>query len=454
MESCPRSFRSLGRLGWRGAALLLLAGLWPDGAVAQPPCPALPPPSGATIQVTSAQASTLRSIVAGAASGTTILLHDGLYALDGGDAASRLTFSTPGVTLRSFSGNRDAVVLDGNYLTDELISIQASNVTVADLTVREAYDHPVHVSGNGAPITGTLLHNLRVVDPGQQGIKINPIGTGYADSGTIECSAIELTDTGRPFVRDNCYTGGIDAHAAWGWTVRRNRISGFWCDAGLSEHAIHFWNASRDTVVEENVIVDCARGVGFGLLETSGDRTYVPDPYPGIGYIGHIDGIIRNNFVAAADPDLLDSQSGFDAGIALEQARGTRVVHNSVVSTAAPFSSIEWRFANTVVQLVNNLVSHNLRERDGSPQETLSGNLTGAPLAWFVAPAAGNLHLASATLPPGDAGAAVPPGWADGDIDLQPRGPGRDVGADEFVAPLFAGGFEVGGTGAWSLVVP
>lgn len=454
---CERLAR-LERLPFGACAVLLesalVAMLLPAVAVAQPACVALPPPAGPTIEVTAAQASSLRSIVAGAAAGTTILLHDGTYLLDGGDAASRLTFATPGVTLRSLSGHRDAVVLDGNYQTSELVSIQASNVTIADLTLREAYDHPVHVSGNAAPITGTLLHNLHVVDPGQQGIKINPIGTAYADFGTIECSAIELTDAGRPFVRDNCYTGGIDAHAAWGWTVRRNRISGFWCPAGLSEHAIHFWNASRDTVVEENVIVDCARGVGFGLLVSSGDRDYVPDPYPGVGYLGHIDGIIRNNFIAAADPDLFASQSGFDAGISLEQARDTRVVHNTVVSTEAPFSSIEWRFANTVARIANNLVSHNLRERDGNPQETLTGNLTAAPLAWFVAPAIGNLHLLSATVPPVDAGAALSPGWADSDIDAQAREALRDVGADEAVAPLFADGFEAGDAQAWSAVVP
>ncbi|MGE0641850.1 MAG: hypothetical protein AB7G12_04845 [Thermoanaerobaculia bacterium] len=435
-------------------ALLSAFALAPGRALAQPPCPSLAPPPGPTIEVTSAEASDLRSIVAGAAAGTTILLHDGIYAMDAGDAVSRLVFATPGVTLRSFSGNREAVVLEGNYLTNELISIYASNITIADLTLREAFDHPIHVSGNPDPITGTLLHNLRIVDPGQQAIKINPIGEAWADYGTIECSSIELTDTGRPFIRDNCYTGGIDAHAAWGWLVRRNRISGFWCPAGLSEHAIHFWKASRDTVVEENVIVDCARGVGFGLLAVSGDRDYPDDPYPGSGYLGHIDGTIRNNFVAAADPGLLASQAGFDSGISLEQARDTRVVHNTVVSTAAPFSSIEWRFANTLVEIVNNLVSHNLRERDGNPQANLAGNLTAAPLAWFASPTTGDLHLVSDGVPPVDAGVSVAPGWADHDIDLQPRGTARDVGADELLDAIFADGFEAGDTGSWSLTVP
>ena len=449
----PDAWRVLLAPHWASAAILLAA--LPLGtARAQLSCPSLPPPAGATIEVTPGEADNLRAIVAGAATGTTILLHDGVYSMDAGDGVSRLVFSTPGVSLRSLSGDRDAVVLDGNYQTNELIAIQASNVIVADLTLREAYDHPIHVSGTSAPITGTVLHNLRVVDPGQQGIKINPIGQGWADSGTIECSSIELTDAGRPFVRDNCYTGGIDAHAAWGWLVRRNRISGFWCPAGLSEHAIHFWNASRDTVVEENVIVDCARGVGFGLLEVSGDRAYPDDPYPGVGYLGHIDGVIRNNFIAAADPDLLQSDSGFDAGIALEQSRNTWVMHNSVASTAAPFSSIEWRYGNTLVQLVNNLVSHNLRERDGNPQAVLAGNLEGAELGWFQSVAQGDLHLVGEALPPVDAGAAVAAGLADHDIDLEARPVARDIGADEVVAALFADGFETGNPNAWSVVVP
>jgi len=438
---------------WASAAVLLA--VLPAGTIyAQPSCPSLPPPGGATIEVMPEEADALRAIVAAAASGTTILLHDGVYNMDAGDNVSRLAFSTPGVTLRSLSGDRDAVVLDGNYQTSELIAVNASNVVIADVTVREAYDHPIHVSGNPDPITGTVLHNVRVVDPGQQGIKINPVGEGWADYGTIECSSIELTDAGRPFIRDNCYTGGIDAHAAWGWLVRRNRISGFWCAAGLSEHAIHFWNASRDTVVEENVIVDCARGVGFGLLAVSGDRAYPDDPYPGVGYLGHIDGVIRNNFIAAADPDLLQSDSGFDAGIALEQSRNTWVMHNSVVSTAAPFSSIEWRFGNTLVQIVNNLVSHNLRERDGNPQEVLAGNLEGAQPGWFQSVPQGDLHLVGGALPPVDAGAAVAAGLADRDIDFEARPAARDIGADEVVPALFADGFESGNPNAWSAVLP
>ena len=314
----------------------------------------------------------------------------------------------------------------------EPIAIQASNVIVADLT--RARPTTIRSTSPAIPLRSparccTICASST---PGEQAIKINPVGQGWADHGTIECSAIELTDAGRPFVRDSCYTGGIDAHAAWGWVVRSNRIDGIWRARRPRRARDPLLGRLRDTLVENNVIVDCARGIGFGLLATSGDRAYPDDPYPGVGYLGHIDGIIRNNFIAAADPDLFESDAGFDAGIALEQSRDTWVVHNSVVSTAAPFSSIEWRFANTLVHLVNNLVSHNLRERDGNPQEVvLAGNLAGAELGWFASVPLGDLHLVAAGLPPVDAGTAIAAGLADRDIDLAVRPAARDIGADE-----------------------
>jgi hypothetical protein len=55
----------------------------------------------------------------------------------------------------------------------------------------------------------------------------------------------------------------------------------------------------------------------------------------------------------------------FDTGIELEQAHGTRVLHNTVIHPSSAFASISHRFANTDVVLANNLV-RNIRERDGS----------------------------------------------------------------------------------------
>ncbi|MCU0305165.1 MAG: hypothetical protein MUC56_14025 [Thermoanaerobaculales bacterium] len=417
------------------AALAAVAG----AAAAQAPCPPLPPPSGPVVERWPADAGNLRATIAGAAPGTTILLHDGFYDMSGGDATHRLVFSTPGLTLRSASGDREAVVLDGGYVTGELVSIQASDTTIADLTLARAYYHPIHASGPGVPIQGILIHNVHVVDPGEQAVKVNPVGAGTVDSSTLECSHLELTDVGRPFIRNSCYTGGLDAHQATGWLVRRNRVEGFWCDEGLSEHGIHMWRQCVDSVVEENLVLDCARGIGFGL---------------GPGADGHTGGVIRNNFVAAGDPGLFGSAAGFDSGIALWGAEGAAASHNTVASSQAPSaSSMEWRFISTSVSLANNLVTDRIWDRGGAA--TTATNSEYAPLALFADVAAGDLHLVDPGSAPVDAGTVLDPGDADLDFDAQPRSDGApDIGADEIGQPVFADGFESGTTSFWSTTVP
>jgi hypothetical protein len=129
-------------------------------------CPALPPPTGSVVTV-----SSLVAAVNGAAAGQIIQVAPGYYDLDG----AYLRITAPGVTLRGQGGDREAVVLDGNYLTTEIVQVVASSVTIADLTLREAYDHPIHVMpSESAATNGTLVYNVHVIDPGQQAIKVNP----------------------------------------------------------------------------------------------------------------------------------------------------------------------------------------------------------------------------------------------------------------------------------------
>jgi hypothetical protein len=417
------------------SASLVGDGIGKNSAVAGDLCPPLAGPTGRVVPVSSV--TELVNAVNNALVGDTISIADGVYNLNG----AYLWVDTPNVTLRSASGNREAVILDGNYVTTEIIHIVASNVTVADVTLREAYNHPIHVtSTSSADTVGTLIYNVHIVDPGEQAIKINPY-TGdnalyFPDEGEIACSHIELTDVGRSHIRNDCYTGGVDAHQARDWVIRDNVIKGFWCPEGLSEHGVHMWVSCRDTLVERNVLRDNARGIGFGMWESaSNKRVYSDNPCPGAGggYVDHYEGIIRNNFVFASDGGLFSSEYGFDCGICLWQACGARVVHNTVASTQAPFSSIEWRFDHTDVDLVNNLVSHNLRDRGGSA--TLAGNVTDAPLNLFVDGPGGDLHLASTATAAIDLVAAPPDAPDDIDGDLRPVGPASDVGADEYRPP-------------------
>lgn len=406
------------------------------GGGAFDPCPALPAPPGTAVIVSSV--ATLRTALQNASPGATILVDDGTYDFSGGNY---VYIDKPGITLRGRSGDATRVIFDGAYQQgngQSLVNIAANDVTFADITVQRAYDHPIHVIPaftNPSSVTGTRIYRVRVIDPGQQAIKINGDEPGFMytmNDGEVACSTIRLTATGRGQIRDNCYTGGIDAHAARNWKFRDNRIEGFWCPAGLSEHAIHCWKGCRDVTVERNVLVDNARGIGFGLGDAVQGRTYGDDPCPGVTNYGAVGGVIRNNFVVTNDAALQSSQSGFDTGISLEKACGNvQVVHNTVFSTQQPASSsIEWRFAGTTLTLTNNLSTHRQQQRDNA-MATSAGNVSNATAAMFVSPSTADLHLASGASSAIDQGVSVTAGVCDQDIDGAARSGSRDVGADE-----------------------
>jgi hypothetical protein len=390
-------------------------------------CAPLAPASGPVTTVNASQAAMLPAIVAGAAANSTIALEDGTYAV-----TASVWITKPGIVLRSASGRRDAVIIDGSYVVNEIVDVNASNVTIADLTIERAVQHPIHVvGGDAADTTDVVIHDVHIVDGGQQFVKVNANAGHFVDRGTLECSLLEMTDAGRPHIEANfggCYTGGIDVHEARGWTVRQNTIQGIYCTNGsLAEHAIHVWTGSRDTLVERNVIVNCARGIGFGLGQTAngGWRTYSDDPYPGMSDIGHYGGIIRNNFVFA-------SVAQFDTGIGLEQSRGTKVYHNTVVQPASAFSSIDLRFANTDADVRNNLV-RKITQRDGATGSP-SNNLQTTSTSLFVDASKPDLHLAPGATDAIDKGAALAEAGADIDGAPHDKGP-PDLGADEFGAP-------------------
>jgi hypothetical protein len=413
------------------------AGAGGDDGSTDPRCEPLPPPTGRIVEVTVDRADELPGIVRSAEAGTTILLGDGTYRFSQQDESERrLRITNQRVSLRSASGNRDRVVIDGEYATEEILTISASNVTVAELTITRAVHHPIHVTGGATgDITGTHLYKLRLVDGGEQFVKINTSGqtpNTYADDGLIECSSFEMTPEGREHVvpePGGCYTGGIDGHQARGWEIRNNVFRGIHCENGsLAEHAIHFWTSSRDTLVEQNRIIDCARGIGFGLGDGGGkvpDRAYEDDPDPGVGYIGHYGGVIRNNMIV--------NTSGFeyfDTGIELEQARGTRVLHNTVMHSANAFASISYRFDNTEVTLANNLV-RSLRERDGAVATTQT-NLETTDLNLFEDVELDDYHLKQSGIGAIDQGTELDDAGDDIDGEAHDQGP-PDIGADEFM---------------------
>jgi hypothetical protein len=325
------------------------------------------------------------------------------------------------------------VILDGEYLTEEMIRIAASEVVIAGITLERALHHAIHIapspSGN---VENVRLQGLRVVDAGDRLIKVDSTPGSpdtYADGGSLACSALELTAAGRQQIQPSsteCDMGGLTVSQARDWTVEGNIFRGLYCESGgVAQHAIHFWGGSRDTLVERNLVQDCARGVGFGLESAPSNRRYVDDPYPGVEPIGHYGGMIRNNVIVAG-------VAQFDTGIELNQARGSKVLHNSIVHPESAFSSIDYRFPSTLAELRNNIVVRFTSRDQG--QAELSNNLEAASSELFVDLAGADLHLAAAAEAAIDQGLVLPD--AGNDIDGFAHDVGEpDIGADERGAP-------------------
>jgi hypothetical protein len=423
----------MGKRGSRSAVYwvslaILFSAVRTTGALAVM-CPPLPSAQGTIITVSPSQAGTLPEIIAQATTGATIILQDGSYNLQEG-----LVFDKPDVTLRSASGDRDSVIIDGNYAVGEIVSIRASGITVADLTLKRAYYHPVHVAGGGHH---ALLYDLHIVDGREQQVKVNPSADmQYNDFGTLACSLVEITDAGRAYIHAHptpgfdCYTGGFDAHMAWNWTVRDNTFKGIYCtNGGLAENAVPFWRTCRDPMVERNTIIDCARGIGFGMSTTGSDRVYPDNPLAGTsvqgkeGEIGHIGGTIRNNIIYA------DIGSEYDSGISLWQAWNVTVAHNTIYSVNGNFNvAIDCRFANTDARITGNLYYPTMAERDAA-HPTKAGNVL-ASAGMFVDLGNRDLHLLTSAT---QAINRWQPGVID-DIDGEYRDALPDVGADELTA--------------------
>lgn len=339
-----------------------------------------------------------------------ILISDGVYDMSG----VALQITAVGVSVRSLSGNRSAVVLDSHYVeadTSGIFRILSSNVTIADMTLKRPYYHAIHISPNGSNTQGMLIDNVHIIDPGEQAIKINADGAFAVNNSTIRNCLIELTAAGRnslTYTDYPCYTGGVDGHWAGNWTVQDNVVKGFWCSDGLSEHGIHFWDNSSNILVERNQIIDCDRGIGFGL-----------------GSDGNSGGIIRNNMIYHG-PD-----HGYsDVGISVESTPNAQVYNNTIYHVH-DYSAIEYRFASTAnILIASNLTNRSIQQRDGAAGQVVN-NLTSAQASWFKDVAAGDLHLAGFISNVVNKGQVVSGLTDDFDKEKRPLGGGYEIGADE-----------------------
>jgi hypothetical protein len=334
----------------------------------------------------------------------TILIENGTYAI--ASTASYPYITASNVVFRSLSGQRDSVIITGTGMKSVAPDVEngfyfvGNNITIADLTIREVGNHGIAMHGDSI-----LIHNVRIQNTYEQMIKGTSAGDG-SDDCIVQCSLLEYpAGVGPQF-----YIGGLDIHRGSNWIVRDNLFKNISSPSGsLAEHAVHFWNNSSHNTVERNMIINCDRGIGFGLGNSANEG-----------------GIIRNNMIYN------DGTSMFhDVGIGLETSPNTKVYNNTIVISYP--NAIEYRFAATTgVDIQNNLTNKLIRSRNGA-QANVASNLTTVLANWFVDMSAGDLHL-NANIPAVvDQGADLSAELSQ-DMDQVPRPQGLhfDLGAHEY----------------------
>lgn len=374
--------------------------------------PPLPPPSGAVVQV--ATVGELQAAVGSLTSGATIVIKPGTYNLTG---TLGIGGGVNNVTIRGATDSCDDIVLIGRGMTNANYGgVQhgiwignAQHVTIANLTIRDVYYHPIALDPNyGA--NAPRIYNVHLIDAGEQFIKssASTSGTTGVANGVVEYSIMEYTTTAR-----SNYTNGVDVHQGANWIVRNNLFRNIVAPTGqLAGPAILMWNGSSDSIVEANLFLNVQYGIALGL-----DPNKTND---------HLRGIVRNNFFYRS------SSQGGDVGITINNSIGAKVLNNTVIMSGTYPNAIEYRFpATSGVDIRYNLTDAAIQGRDGATG-TVSNNVINAQSSWFINSLIGDLHLsASATLAINRA-QAHPNVSMDYDGVPRPIGSGPDIGADEF----------------------
>lgn len=285
---------------------------------------------------------------------TNILFKDGLYSLP-----NTLVINAPAITLASLSGQRNKVVLSGNGMqathgVDNLIYVAAPHFSLNGITLQQAGNHLIQISGSDNA-DYTTLSNCVLRDSYEQLFKVSDGGEVSADFGLVDNCLFEYSAGKGP----QWYIGGIDAHGAKHWTIKGNTFKNIASPSKhIAEHAIHIWNKSGHNTVENNVIIDCDRGIGFGMQKR-----------------GNQGGIIKNNIIVHTD----NGDPFADVGIILENSSDTYINNNHIYLAHSYPNAIEARFISTTnTEINNNVTNKRILIKDGA-KASLKNNKVNQP---------------------------------------------------------------------------
>jgi len=378
-----------------------------------PKAPALPAADGATVEVSDVPG--LIEALSSASAGQTILLADGHYMM-----GRYVEISADNVTLRSASGRRERVIIDGAQSSHrELLGISAcSGVTIADLTIQNIRCNGFKINSN-TNVQKLTIYNCIIHNIWQRGIKGVKVPKENRQAVRPKQCRIQyclfyndrpkrLSDDPSDIAKGN-YIAGIDVMYATDWVISDNVFVGIQGRTFEGRGAVFIWHDSQNCVIERNIIIDCDVGLQLGNPYRDSQTTY------------HcLRCIARNNFITRAG----------EAEIVTVYTADCKLLNNTIHDPESRLGRlIRTVFTNDRLVIANNLLSGPGMRNESESTISFSNNLIKDMTDCFVNPGEGNLHLSGRPADVVDAG--VTKAEVAGDIDRQPRGAGPDIGADE-----------------------
>lgn len=378
-----------------------------------PKAPPLPRSKGPIIEVSDVQQLILA--LRKAEPGQTILLADGHYMMP-----RYILISTDNVTLRSASGDRKRVIIDGaESRHGELLGISACcGVTIADLTIQNIKWNGFKINSQTnvqkLTIYNCIIHNIW--QRGIKGVKVpkeNREAVRPKDCRIQYCLFYNdrpkrLSDDARDIAEGN-YIAGIDVMYATNWIISDNVFVGIQGRTYEGRGAVFIWHDSQDCVIERNIIIDCDVGLQLGNPHRDSETIY------------HcVRCIARNNFITRAP----------EAGIVTVYTKDCKVLNNTIHDPESRLGRLlRTVFTNDGLIIANNLLSGPRIRNESKSKVTFLNNIIKDFTDAFVGPDYGNLHLKKAVIEAVDKGTPLAEVKEDFDGDIRVTRP--DIGADE-----------------------
>jgi Chondroitinase B len=327
-------------------------------------------PSGQCAQVRKAvdTEAGIGEAIKSAQAGDVIVLAPGIYRFSSilparatGSAEAPITVKAerPGTATVEFDAT-EGFAVSGAYWRFENLAIHG--VCTSD----SRCEHAFHVTGDARHFAAV---NNTIRDFNAH-FKINGSGGRFPDYGLIERNTLSNSAPRRT----SSPVTPIDLVAANGWTIRANLITDFVKDGGdRISYGAFAKGGAAGTSFDRNIVVCEQRlqgrpgqrvGISFG-----GGGTGKPWCRDARCITEHDHGIMRGNLVASCS----------DAGIYVNSAADTHIIHNTLLDTAG----IDVRFPESAAEVIGNLVDGTIRTRNGARLRALDNLDT--PIAYLYA---------------------------------------------------------------------